>query len=66
MTGAPIDNERRKFLRWGTNSMAVAAAAFTSMPFLASWQPSDATRLGGQPIRIDLTKLGEGEGLKRL
>jgi ubiquinol-cytochrome c reductase iron-sulfur subunit len=36
------------------------------MPFLASWQPSEATRLGGQPIRIDLTKLGEGEGLKLL
>ena len=36
------------------------------MPFLASWQPTEATRLGGQPIRIDLTKLGEGEGLKLL
>ena len=36
------------------------------MPFLASWQPTEATRLGGLPIRIDLTKLGEGEGLKLL
>ena len=50
----------------GTNTLAVVAAAFTAMPFLASWQPTEATRLGGQPIRIDLTKLGEGEGLKLL
>ena len=54
MTAAIVDNERRKFLRRGTNSLAVVGAAFTAMPFLASWQPSEATRLGGQPIRIDL------------
>jgi ubiquinol-cytochrome c reductase iron-sulfur subunit len=66
MTAATIDNERRKFLLRGTSSLAVGAAALTAVPFLASWQPSAATRLGGQPIRIDLTKLGEGEGLKLL
>jgi ubiquinol-cytochrome c reductase iron-sulfur subunit len=66
MTAATIDNERRKFLLRGTSSLVVGAAALTAMPFLASWQPSEATRLGGQPIRIDLTKLGEGEGLKLL
>src|SRR5262245_52859808 len=66
MTAAIIDNERRRFLVWGTNSMAVGAVAMTAIPFLASWQPTEATRLGGQPIRIDLTKIGEGEGLKLL
>ena len=66
MTAAIIDIERRKFLLWGTNSLAVGAVALTAIPFLASWQPSEATRLGGQPIRIDLTKLSEGEGLKLL
>ena len=66
MTAAIIDYDRRKFLLWGTNSLAVGAVALTAIPFLASWQPTEATRLGGQPIRIDLTKLGEGEGLKLL
>ena len=66
MTAATIDNERRKLLLRGTSSLAVGAAALTAMPFLASWQPSEATRLGGQPIRIDLTKLSEGEGLELL
>jgi len=66
MTAAIVHNERRKFLLWGTNSLAIGAAALTAMPFLASWQPSEATRVGGRPIRIDLTKLGEGEGLKLL
>jgi ubiquinol-cytochrome c reductase iron-sulfur subunit len=66
VTAAIIDIDRRKFLLWGTNSMAVGAVALTAIPFLASWQPTEATRLGGQPIRIDLTKLGEGEGLKLL
>jgi len=66
ITAAIIDNERRRFLVWGTNSLAVGAVAMTAIPFLESWQPTEATRLGGQPVRIDLTKLGEGEGLKLL
>lgn len=41
MTGATIDNERRKFLLRGTSSLAVGAAALTAMPFLASWLGAD-------------------------
>ncbi|HEY7640194.1 MAG TPA: ubiquinol-cytochrome c reductase iron-sulfur subunit [Steroidobacteraceae bacterium] len=66
MTAAIINNERRKFLLWGTNSLAIGGVALTAVPFLASWQPTEATRQAGLPIRIDLTKLGEGEGLKLL
>lgn len=66
MAAATIDNARRKFLVRATNSLAIGGAAFTAIPFLASWQPTEATRLGGLPIPIDLTKLGEGEGLKLL
>src|SRR5688572_8051810 len=66
MTAARLDHGRRDFLIKGTGAIGVGAVAAISIPFLASWQPTEATRLGGLPISIDLTKLGEGEGLKLL
>ena len=43
--------------------VALAGVASTAVPFLASWQPTQATRLGGLPVRIDLTRLADGEGI---
>jgi ubiquinol-cytochrome c reductase iron-sulfur subunit len=63
---ATIDVGRRKFLLQGTVALGVGAAGIAAIPFLKSWSPSEATRLAGQPVRIDLTKLGEGEGLALL
>jgi ubiquinol-cytochrome c reductase iron-sulfur subunit len=61
-----VDDKRREFLVKSTVAFAAAGAALTAVPFLASWQPTDATRLGGLPARIDLTKIGIGEGIKLL
>jgi ubiquinol-cytochrome c reductase iron-sulfur subunit len=60
------DEGRRKFLLQGTVVLGVGAVGAAAVPFLQSWSPSDVTRLGGQPVRIDLTKLAEGEGLTLL
>jgi len=46
--------------------MAMAAAATTAVPFLASWQPTEAARLSSLPARVDLSKLSLGEGIKLL
>jgi ubiquinol-cytochrome c reductase iron-sulfur subunit len=66
MMTAVLDRGRRDFLIKSTSALGIGAMAATAIPFLASWQPTDATRLGGLPISIDLTKLSEGEGLKLL
>jgi ubiquinol-cytochrome c reductase iron-sulfur subunit len=66
MTTTTLDRGRRDFLIKGTSTVAVGAIAATAVPFLASWQPTEATRLGGLPARIDVAKLGEGEGIKLL
>lgn len=61
-----VDENRREFLIKGTAAMTAVGVAATAVPFLASWQPTAATRVGGLPARIDLTKIGEGEGIKLL
>lgn len=66
MTTATLDLGRRNFLIKGTTALAIGGVAATAVPFLASWQPTEATRLGGLPAHIDLTKLGDGEGIKIL
>jgi ubiquinol-cytochrome c reductase iron-sulfur subunit len=66
MATAVMDPARRNFLLQGTSVMALGAAVGTAVPFLASWQPTEATRLGGLPVEIDLTKIGAGEGIKLL
>jgi ubiquinol-cytochrome c reductase iron-sulfur subunit len=66
MTAAPIDLERRNFLIKSTGALALAGATTAAMPFVASWSPTEATRLGGLPAKIDLSKLAPGEGIKFL
>lgn len=66
MSTTTIDQDRREFLIKSTAAIGAAGVALTAVPFLASWQPTEATRLGGLPARIDLTKLSEGEGIKLL
>jgi ubiquinol-cytochrome c reductase iron-sulfur subunit len=66
MSTAVMDQARRNFLVKGTTVVGLGAVAATAVPFLASWQPTEATRLGGLPAHIDLTKLAEGEGIKLL
>lgn len=60
------DSGRRAFLIHGTGVLSLAALGGTAVPFLASWQPTQATRLSGAPAIIDLTKLQNGEGIKLL
>lgn len=60
------DPRRRAFLIHGTGVLSLAAMAGTGVPFLGSWQPTQATRLAGAPASIDLTKLAAGEGIKLL
>lgn len=64
--GSGPDASRRDFLIKSTGALAFGGIAATAVPFLASWAPTSATRLTGQPAVIDLAKIEPGAGLKLL
>jgi ubiquinol-cytochrome c reductase iron-sulfur subunit len=66
MSAATIDNDRRRFLIQGTTALAAVGIAASTVPFLASFQPTSAAKIAGLPARVDLSKISEGEGIKLL
>jgi len=59
-----IDNNRRHFLVAATTAAGVIGAAFTAVPFLASWKPSARAQALGAPVEQDLSKLEPGAMIK--
>jgi len=55
------DLSRRKFLTVATAATAAVGAAFTLVPFIASWKPSERARALGAPLEIDVAKLEPGQ-----
>jgi ubiquinol-cytochrome c reductase iron-sulfur subunit len=66
VSGSDPDASRRDFLIKSTGVLALGGLAATAVPFLASWNPTSATRLAGLPVVIDLAKIEPGAGLKLL
>ena len=58
-----IDASRRKFLTRVTIGWGAVGAAFTAVPFIESWNPSERTRAQGLPVEVDLSKLEPGQML---
>jgi ubiquinol-cytochrome c reductase iron-sulfur subunit len=52
---------RRKFLIAATSFVGGVGIAGAAVPFFASWNPSARAQAAGVPIRVDITKLKEGE-----
>jgi ubiquinol-cytochrome c reductase iron-sulfur subunit len=59
--GDEVDLSRRKFLTRATIATGAVGAAFATVPFIASWNPSERARAQGAPIEVDLTKLEPGQ-----
>jgi len=55
------DTSRRQFLTAATAATAAVGAAFTLVPFVASWKPSERARALGAPLEIDISKLEPGQ-----
>ena len=55
------DLSRRKFLTVATAATGAVGAAFTLVPFIASWKPSERARALGVPLEIDVSKLEPGQ-----
>jgi ubiquinol-cytochrome c reductase iron-sulfur subunit len=59
--GAEVDQDRRGFLTFATVATGAVGAAFTAVPFIASWSPSERARAAGAPVEVDLTKIEPGQ-----
>ena len=56
-----VDDSRRKFLLSATVATGAVGVAFTAVPFIASWTPSERARALGAPVDFDLSKLEPGQ-----
>lgn len=59
-----VDGGRRHFLLVATTVTGLAGAAFTAVPFLASWKPSARAQALGAPVEVDIGKLELGAIVK--
>lgn len=56
-----VDQDRRGFLTFATAATGAVGAALATVPFIASWAPSERARAAGAPVRVDLTKIEPGQ-----
>ena len=59
-----VDHSRRRLLTAATVGVGAVGAAFTAVPFLASWQPSARAKALGAPVEVDAGKLEPGQMMK--
>ena len=63
MTDVSSDTGRRKFLVASSSVLGTAGVGGATVPFVGSWNPSAKARAAGAPVRIDISRLQEGEML---
>ena len=63
MEDQKIDGSRRNFLLGATAVVGTAGVAGLATPFVGSWQPGAKALAAGAPVKIDISKLVEGEML---
>ena len=61
MSGDTVDTSKRRFLIAATTVVGGVGAAYTAVPFLASWMPSERAKAAGAPVEADISKLEEGQ-----
>ncbi|MGH8200174.1 MAG: ubiquinol-cytochrome c reductase iron-sulfur subunit [Steroidobacteraceae bacterium] len=65
MPGKPIEDEpdldRRRMLTTTTAAVGAIGVALTAVPFIETMEPSETARALGEPVTIDISKLGPGE-----
>lgn len=55
-----VDKSRRNFLTAATAGMGAVGVAFTAVPFITSWAPSERAKALGAPVEVDVSKLEPG------
>lgn len=59
-TPVPIDKNKRNWLI-ATSAVGAGGAVAAAVPFVASFQPSEAARAAGAPVEVDISELKPGE-----
>src|SRR6476661_3780299 len=60
MSDTPADTSKRTWLIASTCAGAVGAA-FTAVPFVSGFQPSERAKAAGAPVEVDIAALKPGE-----
>jgi len=63
VTDVSSNTGRRKFLVASSSVLGTAGVVGATVPFVGSWNPSAKARAAGAPVRIDISRLQEGEML---
>lgn len=61
MTDDSANAGRRRFLVGSTSVVGAAGIVGAAVPFVGSWSPSAKARAAGAPVRIDISRLQDGE-----
>lgn len=62
--GETPDQGRRQFLIGATTAVGAVGIGLTTVPFLATWEPSAKTRATGGPVALNVSRLKPGQILK--
>ena len=60
MSDTPVDSSKRTWLI-ASGCAGAAGAAFTAVPFVAGFQPSERAKAAGAPVEVDISALKPGE-----
>ena len=63
MTDNSANVGRRRFLVGSTSAVGAVGVVGAAVPFVGSWNPSAKARAAGAPVRIDISRLNDGEML---
>ncbi len=61
MADVPINSGRRRFLTGSAVAVGAVGAAFATVPFLSSFEPSARAEAAGAPVDVNIGKLAEGQ-----
>ncbi len=57
MTYAGVSSGRRRFLTGATAVVGAVGTAFTAVPFVTYWLPSEKAKAVGAPVEVDISRL---------
>src|SRR5688500_2290348 len=60
MSDTPMDASKRNWLL-ASGCVGAVGAAFTAVPFVSSFQPSERAKAAGAPVEVDISALRPGE-----
>ncbi len=61
MSEKSVNTGRRNFLIGATSVVGAAGVVGAAVPFVGSWNPSAKALAAGAPIKVDISKIAEGE-----